>query len=196
VGGPADRGAALIDVVFALGLVAVLSGIAISAMQSARQFRAARSGARYVAARLQQARMESLKRNVVVAVRFDPDDQSRFAVYGDGDGDGVLQSDIEQGIDRVITPVARLTDYLGPVTLRINQDVPEPETGAPLTAGGDPLRIGRSTLLSFSPLGTATSGTLYLAGPAGPQMAIRILGSTGRMRVLRFDTAARQWRDD
>jgi type II secretion system GspH-like protein len=196
VGGPADRGAALIDVVFALGLVAVLSGIAISAMQSAREFRAARSGARYVAVRLQQARMESLKRNVVVAVRFDPDDQSRFAVYGDGDGDGVLQSDIEQGIDRLITPAARLTDDLGPVTLRINQNVPEPETGAPLTAGDDPLRIGRSTLLSFSPLGTATSGTLYLAGPAGPQMAIRILGSTGRMRVLRFDTAARQWRDD
>jgi type II secretory pathway pseudopilin PulG len=196
MGGPADRGAALIDVVFAVGVVAVLSGIAIPTMQSAREYRAARSGARYLAARLQQARMESLKRNVVVAVRFDPGDESRFAVYGDGDGDGVLQSDIDHGVDRLITPAARLTDYLGPITLRINQDVPEPETGAPLTAGGDPLRIGRSPLLSFSPLGTATSGTLYLAGPAGPQMAIRILGATGRMRVLRFDTAARQWRDD
>jgi hypothetical protein len=140
--------------------------------------------------------MESLKRNVAVAVHFDPDDESRFAVYADGDGDGVLQSDIDRGIDALITPAARLTDYLGPITLRINQDVPEPETGAPLTAGADPVRIGRSPLVSFSPLGTATSGTLYVAGPTGPQMAIRILGSTGRMRVLRFDTAARQWRDD
>ena len=196
VGGPPDRGAALIDVVFAVGLVAVLSGIAIPAMQSAREYGAARSGARYLAGRLQQARMESLKRNVAVAVRFDPDDASRLAVYGDGDGDGVLQSDIELGVDWLITPAARLTDYLGPITLRINQDVPEPETGTPLTAGADPVRIGHSPLLSFSPLGTATSGTLYVAGPAGPQMAIRILGSTGRMRVLRFDTAARQWRDD
>ncbi len=196
MGGPATRGAALIDVVFTVGLVAVLSGIAIPSMQSAREFRAARAGARYLAARLQQARMESLKRNVTVAMRFDPSDPNLFAVYADGDGDGVLQSDIDHGIDESIAPAARLTDYLGPITLRINRDVPEPETGAPLTAGSDPLRIGRSALLSFSPLGTATSGTLYLAAPAGPQMAIRILGSTGRMRVLRFDTTARQWRED
>ena len=108
----------------------------------------------------------------------------------------MLQSDIDHGIDQSIAPAARLTDYLGLITLRINRDVPEPETGAPLTAGSDPLRIGRSTLLSFSPLGTATSGTLYLAAPAGPQMAVRILGSTGRMRVLRFDTTTRQWRED
>ena len=196
MGGPADRGAALIDVVFTVGLVAVLSGIAIPSMQSAREFRAARSGARYLAARLQHARMESLKRNVSVAMRFDPTDPNVFAVYADGDGDGVLQSDIDQGIDPLMTAEARLTDYLGPITLRINRDVPEPESGAPLAAGSDPLRFGRSSLLSFSPLGTSTSGTLYLAAPGGPQMAIRILGSTGRMRVLRFDTAARQWRED
>jgi type II secretory pathway pseudopilin PulG len=196
MGGCANRGAALVDVVFTVSLVAVLSGIAIPSMQSARDVRAARSAARYLAARLQQARTESLKRNVVVAVRFDPDDQDRFAVYRDGDGDGVLQSDIDHGIDALITPEARLTDYVGPITLRINHDVPEPETGAPLAAGGDPLRIGPSTLLSFSPLGSSTSGTLYVSAPTGPQMAIRIFGATGRVRVLRFDTAAGQWRED
>ena len=151
MGGRADRGAALIDVIFTVSLVAVLSGIAIPSMQAAREVRAARSGARYLAARLQQARTESLKRNAAVAVRFDPDDLDRFAVYRDGDGDGVLQSDIDLGIDALITPEARLTDYVGSITLRINHDVSEPETGAPLSAGGNPLRIGASTLLLVQP---------------------------------------------
>jgi hypothetical protein len=190
-----QRGAALIDVVFTAALVAVLSGIAIPMWHATRQQGEARAGARYVAARLQQIRIEALKRNVAVAVRIDPTDLDRIGVYADGDGDGVLESDIDRGIDRLIEPESRLSDHT-PIALRIAQDVPEPDTGTLLTAGSDPLRIGRSALVSFSPLGSATGGTLYLAGTTGPQMAVRILGATGRIRVLRFDAASRQWRAD
>jgi hypothetical protein len=56
--------------------------------------------------------------------------------------------------------------------------------------------VGRSSLISFSPLGTGTSGTLYLAADEGPQMALRIFGATGRMRVLRFEEPTGQWRTD
>ena len=49
---------------------------------------------------------------------------------------------------------------------------------------GDALRIGGSELLSFSPTGTATSGTLYLAGRTGLQYAVRVLGATGRIRTV------------
>jgi hypothetical protein len=164
-------------------------------LHASRQHNAARAAARFVAARLQQARVEALRRNSTVAVRFDPDDVDRFAVYVDGDRDGVLQSDIANGTDPSIAADARLSDYTGEVTLRINQDVVEPETGLAIARGSDPLRIGASTLVSFSPLGSATSGTLYLAAPAGPQMAIRILGATSRMRVLRYDAGDRQWRE-
>ena len=195
VGTPDQRGAALIDVVFTAGLVAVLSGIAIPLWHATRQQAAASAGARYVAAKLQQVRIEALKRNVAVAVRFDPRDLDRLGVYADGDGDGVLESDIERGTDVPLEPVSRLSDYTT-IALRVSQEVPEPDTGTPVPAGSDPLRIGRSTLLSFSPLGSATGGTLYLAGTTGPQMAVRILGATGRMRVLRFDVASRQWRED
>lgn len=196
MGAPKNRGAALIDVVFAAGLIAVLSGMAIPMLHASRQHDAARSAARYLAARLQQARVEALRRNVSVAVRFDPADLDRFGVYADGDGDGVQENDITRGVDALIAPEARLSDYTGPVVLRVSQDVVEPDTQAPLAAGSNPLRIGRSTLLSFSPLGSATGGTLYLAATAGPQMAVRIFGATSRMRVLRFDAAARQWREE
>lgn len=196
MGGPNHRGAALIDVVFSAGLVAVLSGIAIPVWQTTRHQGAARAGARYLAARLQQVRVEALKRNVNVALRFDPTDLDHFAIYADGDADGVSEGDIASGTDPAIVSERRLSDFVNAVGLRIRDDVPDPESGAVLPAGSDPLRIGRSTLVSFSPLGSATSGTLYLAGPAGPQMAVRILGATGRMRVLRFDPARRQWAEE
>ena len=193
MGAPHERGAALIDVVFSAGLIAVLSSIAIPLLHASRQHDAARSAARYLAARLQQTRVEALRRNVAVALRFDPVDVDRFGVYVDGDGDGVLESDITRGVDVRIGGEGRLSQYAGTIQLRINQEIAEPETGDALAAGSDPLRIGRSTLVSFSPLGSATSGTLYLADVAGPQMALRLFGATSRMRVLRFDPATRQW---
>jgi hypothetical protein len=196
MGAPAARGAALIDVVFTAGLVAVLSGIAIPLWHSARQHSAARAGMHYVAARLQHVRVEAIKRNVHVALRVDPDTLDRVGVYADADGDGVLQSDIDRGIDLPIAPEERWSDHLGAFALRINQNVTEPDTGTALVAGSDPLRIGHTALVSFSPLGSTTSGTLYFAEPAGPQMAVRLLGATGRLRVLRFDAAGRQWRDE
>jgi len=194
--GGGSRGAALVDVVFSTGLMAILLAISVPTIAAAREKDTARAAARYVAARLQHARIEALKRNAAVAVRFDPADTNQFAIYVDGDGDGVLQADVDRDVDVLVGTPSRLSDYLGAVRLRLNQDVPEPDTGASLAAGSDPLRIGRSSFLSFSPLGSATSGTLYLAAATGPQMAIRIFGSTGRMRVLRFDSADRQWRED
>jgi hypothetical protein len=47
----------------------------------------------------------------------------------------------------------------------------------------DPIRFGRSNMVSFSPEGTATPGTFYLAGEYF-QAAVRVNGMTSRVRVL------------
>jgi Tfp pilus assembly protein FimT len=190
------RGAALIDLVFTCGLIATLAGIAIPAVHATRDRDAARMAARYLADRLHAIRVDALRRNVTVAIRFDPTEVGRFGPYADGDGDGVLQGDIDRGTDHSLAPEARLADFFQNVSFRIRQDVPDPDGSGTLPADSDPVRIGSSNLLSFSPLGSATSGTLYLSGESGPQMAVRVLGSTGRVRVLSFDVASRQWRAD
>jgi hypothetical protein len=186
----------LIDVVFTCGLTAVVAAVAIPSMHLSREHDQARAAARFVAARLQTVRLEALRRNTVVAMRFDPADEGRFGIYVDGDGDGVLQRDIDRGIDFALQPVARLSDYFAVVSFRIATNVPGPDGSGPLVAGSDPIRLGATNLMSFSPLGSATSGTVYLAGRGGPQMAIRVLGATGRMRVLWFDRTTAAWRDD
>ena len=191
-----SRGAALIDVLFACGLAGVVAAIAVPAVHASRDRDLARVAARYVAQRLQMARFDALRRNTCVAIRFDPTDIGRFAVYADGDGDGVLQADIDRGVDRLLTPDVRLSDVFSTVAFSIPNDVPDPDGGPTLAAGSDPLRLGSSNFLTFSPLGSTSSGTLYLTAPTGPQMAIRIMGATGRMRVLWFDSASRQWHEE
>jgi hypothetical protein len=118
---------------------------------------------------------------------------TEWQAFADGNGNGVLARDIEQGIDPALGPADRLGVHAREVSLRLNQAVPDIGGEGVLAAGADPLRIGRSALLSFSPTGGATAGTLYVSAPRGPQMAIRITGSTGRLRLLRFDTGAGAW---
>jgi hypothetical protein len=68
------------------------------------------------------------------------------------------------------------------VFVGFNAGVPElpPEKG---TLSGDPVRFGVSDMLSFSPLGTATPGTFYLAGE-NAQAAVRVNGGTARVRLM------------
>jgi Tfp pilus assembly protein FimT len=191
-----SRGAALVDLLFTCGVAAVIAAIAVPAVHATRDRDAARMAARYLANRLQVVRLEALRRNVTVAMRFDPVAIGRFGPYLDGDADGVRQVDVDDGVDQALSAEGLLTDVFDSVTFRIPRDVPDPDGDGTLTSGSDPLRIGSSNFLSFSPIGSATSGTIYLAATNGPQMAVRVMGATGRMRVLWFELASQQWREE
>jgi hypothetical protein len=146
---------------------------------------------------VQRLRLEALKRNTSVALRFDPVIVGEMRGYVDGDADGVLQRDIDAGIDLPLAPTARLEDRFAGVRLQIASAVPDPDGGGgTLAAGSDPVRIGSSNFVTLSPAGSMTSGTIYLSSPGGPQMCVRFVGATGRLRVLRFDTVTRTWRQD
>ena len=188
------RGAALLDVLVTCGLITVLAAIAIPSLHTSRDRDAAIMAARFLASKLNLLRIEALRRNRAVALRFDPDDLGSVASYIDGDGDGVSQQDVDNGVDGSLDS-ARLADHFARVGFRIPAEVPAPDGVGVLAADSDPLRIGSSNFVSFSPLGTATSGTIYLAG-RGTQVSVRVFGATGRIRVLRFDPASGAWRRD
>jgi hypothetical protein len=69
------------------------------------------------------------------------------------------------------------------VRVGINEGVPAPPPDSGILDTEDPIRFGRSNILSFSPLGTATPGTFYLAGE-GVQAAVRVTGPSARVRLL------------
>jgi len=189
-----QRGAALIDIVFASLVSVVVGAIAVPVVGGTLQRERAITGAQYLAGQLQHARLEALKRARAVALQIAiVGDRTRLRMFADGNGNGVLQKDIDHGIDLPLTPRSWMDDDAGGVSLRINQAIKDVSSGAGINAGGDPLRIGKTSLLAFSPLGSSTSGTLYVAAHRGPQTAIRVFGATGRVRVLMFDAPTQQW---
>ena len=189
------RGAALIDIIVATTLCITLAAIAVPVVGGTLERERTIVGAQYLAGQLQRARLESLKRARAVAVRLElVDVRTRFQLFADGNGNGVLQRDIDRHIDPPLAPAEWLNDQVREISLRLNQYVTEIAGSATIGPGDDPLRIGNTALLSFTPIGSATSGTLYVAAPRGPQMAIRVFGATGRIRVLVFDAQMRQWR--
>jgi hypothetical protein len=72
------------------------------------------------------------------------------------------------------------------------RDLPSLDGGPPLSEGADPVRIGGS-ILAFSPTGSGTSGTLYLASADRRQFAVRVLGATGRVRLFELDRRTNLW---
>ena len=142
------------------------------------------AAARYLSSRLMLARMLAVQRSAAVAIRFDTDARGyRFATYQDGNGNGVRSLDISASVDRELEQPVRLFELFPGVDFVLAVD----------TEPGDPIQLSGTSLLTFTPSGTATSGSVYLRGRDGTQYVVRVLGATGRVRVLRYDTSQGQW---
>ena len=130
-----------------------------------------------------KARSMAVRGSVYTAIRFERlDEEPQFSVYADGNRNGVRSADIARGIDRRIAGPFPLHGGAPGVRVGILPGLPAaPPDHGPLI-GDDPIRFGKSDILSFSPLGTATPGTFYLAGEE-IQGAVRV--TTGaRVRLL------------
>jgi len=183
----------LIELLLCLGLTVVVSGVAAPGLMAARDAVRADGATEYLSSLLHGTRMEALKRRAHVAVRFEDEaDGYWMALYLDGDGNGVRSADIASGTDRLLRPRERLDHQYPDVSFGLAPGVPDVD-GAPAGDNADPIRVGRSRMLSFGPLGTSSSGTVYLHGRGRRQAAVRVLGATGRVRSLRFDFALNQW---
>lgn len=189
-----SRGYSLLELVFVAGITVTGSAVAIPQfLAGLDEFRT--SGAtRYMSTRLQRARMQAVMRSASVAVQFvETPDGYEYAVYVDGNANGVLTRDIRSGVDRRIDATERLRDQVAGVEFGAVPGLPPVDTGG-TPPGTDPIRLGASSLASFSPLGSSSSGTLYIRGRGGAQYAVRIFGDTGKTRMLKFDRHTGRWR--
>jgi hypothetical protein len=174
-----------------LGLIA--SGAGAPVLLAARDGIRADGAADFLVSQLHGARMEALRRRAHVAIRFESEgDDYLLAWYADGNGNGVRATDISDGVDVLLRPREPLRAHFAGVRFGFEDGVPDVD-GAATPADRDPIRVGRSRMLSFSPTGTSSSGTLYLYGRGRRQLAVRVLGGTGRIRSLGFDFGARTW---
>jgi Type II transport protein GspH len=130
-----------------------------------------------------KARSMAVRGNTYTAIRFErAGKQPTYAVYTDRNGNGVRSAEITAGIDERVAGPFQLTGRAARVRVGFLPGIRAvpPDTGF---LEGDPIQFGAADLLSFSPLGTATPGTFYLAGE-GIQAAVRVSPGTARVRLL------------
>lgn len=187
-----SSGYSLLEAMLTLAILLTLAGMATPAFLNARDDARARSAADHVASLLHLARAEALKRHVNVALRFEPDAADfRYAMYVDGNGNGVRTADIDGGVDGVIRPSERIGQQCPGVRFALDEQASAIDEDGTTT---DPVHVGRSRMVSFSPLGASTSGTVYLLGRGRRQFAVRVLGPTGRIRLFEYNFSAAEWR--
>jgi hypothetical protein len=183
-----------LELIFALGLIVTVVATATPQLMLTVDDVRAAAAARFVAAKLQETRMSAITRSTDVGLEFASTPSGyTYAAYMDGNGNGVRSADIQDGVDSPLTMAERLRDRFDGVDFGILPGLPSVDAGSS-PPGSDPVKLGTSNILTFTPSGTSSSGSLYLRGRRDLQYVIRIFGETGKTRVLRFDSRARQWR--
>lgn len=171
----------MIELIFVVALTGILTAMAIPQTMAGIERSRTLGAARYLAGRLALARTQAVARSANEALLFTAEGGTySVATYRDGNGNGVRTRDISAGLDPVVEAPVRFSDLFPRVSLFVNDPA---DTSTPETA----------VLMSFTPIGTATSRTLYLRGRDGSQYAVRVLGATGRTRLLRYVAATRRW---
>jgi type II secretory pathway pseudopilin PulG len=180
-----ERGHTLVEMVIAAGIMLAMAAVAVPPINAYRAESQLLGAGREFKGRFRTARSIATRSGVYTAMRFERrGGRWQYAIYQDGDNDGVNAADIAAGRDRRIAGPFPLDGAAPGVRVGINAGVPAPppDTGV-LDPTGDPIRFGPGEMLSFSPLGGATPGTLYLAGPVR-QAAVRVNGGNGRVRLM------------
>jgi type II secretory pathway pseudopilin PulG len=140
------------------------------------------------------ARQNALRSGRNTAVHFEPSPGGfRMTLYRDGNGNGVLNAEINRGVD---LPVRSLYWERGDVRIGILQNVRVPDPSDPshaLSNTTDPVRFNGSNLCSFSPIGECTPGSLYLTDGKRRMAVVRVYNRTGRIHVLYFTVGDRRW---
>ena len=179
------------------GLALVLLTIGVASLLELSSAYRMELAAHELVSLLRRTRSLALTEGARVGVKFFPtDERVGYAIYRDGDGDGVRTKDIESGVDPAATPPLTLHRLGGDVRFGFPPGKPPRDPGDPrrrLTRLRDPIRFNRSDIASFGPLGESTPGSLYLTD--GEALAVvRLFGRTGKVKILFYDREKEVWK--
>lgn len=189
-------GFTLVELFLALAVSALVFAVTVPALLRATGPMRVRLAAGELAGTLNASRIQAIKLGAYVAVKFYPTDEgTSWALYADGDGDGVRNDDIESGHDSQLRPLRRLRHFDGRVHFGFPEGLRPRDPGDPrqrLSSLHDPIRFNRSDLASFSPIGSSTPGSIYLTD--GKELyCVRLYNRTGKVKVLRYDQENESW---
>ena len=196
---PAQKGFQLIELLVVLAVLGSLLTVGVPPLQRGTDDLRLHMAAGEVAGVLRASRSFALRYGANVAVKFNTGKNGvvTFALYRDGNGNGVLSREITSGKDPLVMPPQSLKFLGRDVVFGFPPGPPplDPGTGRPMDRLDDPIRFNGSDLASFGHLGTSTPGSVYLRNGSGHLMAVRVFDRTGKVSVLAYDAKARVWRN-
>ena len=191
-----NRGTSFVELIVVLALAATLLAATVIGAFQLREALSVRSAAAELASTFFRARTYALTRGVEVALKFRKDGgRYEWALYRDGNGNGVRTSEIASGVDRSLAlAVPWSRSDVRPGILR-GTPVPDPSSpGSPLDRLDDPIRFNNSDLCSFSPVGECTPGSIYLWDGRDRMAVVRVFGRSAKIRTLYYFRGEKDWR--
>ena len=187
----------LAELALTMTLVGLVSAALLPVAARGRSAALTAAGARQMAVTLHALRWKSVALGRSHGLLFDRDGAgwSWYAV-ADGNGNGLRTSEVLDGSDPTLSGPHKLEEAVSGITLGfpVPRPIPRVPPGqGPIQNLDDPIQIGNTNLLAFGPLGTASSGTLYITDRVHRLYAVVLFGKTARITVWRYDTKSGQW---
>ncbi|MBZ5640534.1 MAG: hypothetical protein LAO51_17485 [Acidobacteriia bacterium] len=192
-----DAGTTLAEILVVVAILAAAAIVAVPAGADLLSSARAEAGAREMATTFSALRFKSVALRRYRGLLFER--RGRDWVYfevEDGNGNGLRTAEVRSGVDRTVSGPHRLEDDVEKATPGVPPGGPFPEVppgSARVDETSDPVQFGSSDLVSFSPAGSASSGTLYVTDRRNGLAAVVLYGPTARVRVWRFDPWRRRW---
>ena len=193
---PGCAGYTAAELVAVLAIVGAVTALVAPGIFQLSAAHAVRSSAGEVRAMLFQARALALSRGRYVGVKFRKNgNRYEWALYGDGNGNGIRTAEIAKGVDPplgIAIPWSR-----NDVRPGILQGSRVPDPGDPdkaLDRLDDPIRFNASDICSFSPIGESTPGSIYLWDGRDRMAVVRVFGRTAKVRTLYYRRGEKEWK--
>jgi type II secretory pathway pseudopilin PulG len=193
---PSRAGVSTVELLVALAMLVAATAVAAPGAMRLRAALSVRSAAAQASVAFLQARAYAIARGRSVGIKFRKNgDRHEWALYVDGNGNGIRTVDIQRGVDRplgIAFPWDR-NDVM-PGILKGSR-VPDPgDPGRALDHLDDPIRFNSSDICSFSPLGESTPGSVYLWDGHDRMAVVRVFGRTAKVRTLYYRRGDRVWK--
>jgi type II secretory pathway pseudopilin PulG len=192
-----QSGFQLLEAIVVLAVLGIVSTLGVPPLLQASAGSRTRAAAAEIAGVFRLANSYAIRHGANVAVKFRVTATVvTWELRRDGDGDGVLNSDIASGVDPVVEPARALAHVGRDIRFGFPPGPAPRDPGNPrrrLDRLDDPIRFNRSDLASFDPLGGATPGSAYLTDGRTRLVVVRVLGSTGKVRTAVYDSLTQTW---
>jgi prepilin-type N-terminal cleavage/methylation domain-containing protein len=193
-----DTGYTLTELLVVLTIITLILSVSLPYVAGMSSRGKVRAAAREITALFRAARYEAVSKKKYIGFEFlKKEDGYHFRKIQDGNANGIRKSDIQKGIDAPLHGDLQIKNRYGNIDFSIlsRKSVRKIPPGKGVIENpDDPVKFGRSDIISFSPSGHASSGSIYISDGMNHMMGIVVFGPTVRIRVWDYDYEQNKWR--